>query len=263
MAKSKKNWVSLTQEKLQKESSKTSCKYVGDKVVHCAEPIPDNDWVGETWGLYFSDYEEELLRLIEHDPDKYIKKHPEDKITPIAFEAKILKCEQKEKTPEVVKADSPPPKVKEKSPEIVKVKQPLPRVKIEPQIIPPIEPETASGLIVGSLGVVPKFEYKTEEGQKYLNKHKEGSNKGLQAVMTRVTCQKCPEESPKIATPPPPTPPPEIPAKKLVDNAQHPSLPLATKCEVQTKQEENDKWSWMKEDRETSKKTKYRLSMYW
>jgi|OM-RGC.v1.036070986 hypothetical protein len=37
------------------------------------EPIPDHDWVGETWGLYFSDYEEELLKILEQEPEKYIR----------------------------------------------------------------------------------------------------------------------------------------------------------------------------------------------
>ena len=37
------------------------------------EPIPDHDWVGETWGLYFSDYEDELLKIIEQDPHQYIR----------------------------------------------------------------------------------------------------------------------------------------------------------------------------------------------
>ena len=37
------------------------------------EPIPDHDWVGETWGLYFSDYEEELMRIIEQEPERYIR----------------------------------------------------------------------------------------------------------------------------------------------------------------------------------------------
>merc|ERR1712055_775057 len=182
------------------ESSKSSCKYIGDKVVHCAEPIPDNDWVGETWGLYFSDYEEELLGLIEHDTDKYIKKHPEDKINPRIFEVKVLTCEREEKAPEIVKAPTPPiakpppPKVKEKSPEIVKAPTPEPL---------------------------------------------------------------------KLATPPPP-PPPEIP-QWLVDNALHPALPLATVSEVpvQVKEPDNNKWGWMKENTGLTKKTKYRLSMYW
>merc|ERR1712013_449242 len=150
MGKSKKQWVSMTQEKLQAESSKSSCKYVGDKVIHCAEPIPDNDWVGETWGLYFSDYEEELLGLIEHDTDKYIKKQPQDKINPCIFEVEILTCERKEKAPEKPIAEPPSTKMKEKSPEIVKAPTPpieelLPAKVIEkpPKIVkaptPPIE----------------------------------------------------------------------------------------------------------------------------
>jgi len=98
MAKSKKKWVSLTQEKLEAESSKSSCKYIGDKVVHCAEPIPDNDWVGETWGLYFSDYEEELLRIIEHDTDKYMTVEQEETVVNIMKKVMIELCLAEEST---------------------------------------------------------------------------------------------------------------------------------------------------------------------
>ena len=37
------------------------------------EPIPDHDWVGETWGLYFSDYEDELMKIIEQEPERFIR----------------------------------------------------------------------------------------------------------------------------------------------------------------------------------------------
>ena len=144
MTKSKKQWVSITQEKLQAESSKSSCKYVGDKVVHLAESIPDNDWVGETWGLYFSDYEEELLGLIEHDTDKYIKKHPQDKINPFIIEVKILTCERKEKAQEKAIAEPPSTEMKEKSPIIVKAPT--------PPIVEPPPPKVIEKIARGSKG---------------------------------------------------------------------------------------------------------------
>jgi len=263
MAKSKKKWVSLTQEKLEAESSKSSCKYIGDKVVHCAEPIPDNDWVGETWGLYFSDYEEELLGLIEHDTDKYIKKHPEDKINPRIFEVKVLTCERKEKAPEIVKAPTPPiakpppTKAKEKSPEIVKAPTPPPKVKEKsPEIVKAPTPPIAKP-------PPPKVKEKSPE-----------IVKAPTPPIAKPPPPKVKEKSPeivkaptpeplKLATPPPP-PPPEIP-QWLVDNALHPALPLATVSEVpvQVKEPDNNKWGWMKEDTGLTKKTKYRLSMYW
>ena len=67
MAKSKKKWVALSKDQLQLESAGSSLKMVGEKKIHCAEPIPDNDWVGGTWGLFFSDYEDELMELLEED----------------------------------------------------------------------------------------------------------------------------------------------------------------------------------------------------
>ena len=74
MAKSKKKWVALTEDQLQLESSPSSSKMVGENLIHCAEPIPDHDWVGGTWGLYWSDYEDELRELLEEDTQKFIKK---------------------------------------------------------------------------------------------------------------------------------------------------------------------------------------------
>jgi len=271
MAKSKKKWVSLTQEKLEAESSKSSCKYIGDKVVHCAEPIPDNDWVGETWGLYFSDYEEELLGLIEHDTDKYIKKHPQDKINPRVFEVKVLTCERKEKSPEKTIAEPPPTKIKEKSPEIVKA--PLPPIAKPP---PPKVKEKSPEIIKAPTPPIAKPPPP---------KVKEKSPEIVKAPKPPIA-KLPPPPTPPIAKPPPPKvkakspeivkaptpeplkpvtpPPPEIP-KWLVDNAQHPALPLATVSEVPVKVEEteNNKWGWMKEDRGLTQKTKYRLSMYW
>ena len=41
-------------------------------------PIPDNDWEGETWGLYWPDIERDMEENME-DPCKYISKHYEKK----------------------------------------------------------------------------------------------------------------------------------------------------------------------------------------
>ena len=49
------------------------------------EPIPDHDWVGETWGLYFSDYEEDLMKIIEKEPERYIR----DSLNIIDFKFKL------------------------------------------------------------------------------------------------------------------------------------------------------------------------------
>ena len=74
MARSKKKWVALSQEQLQLESAASSAKMVGENKIHSAEPIPDHDWVGGTWGLFWSDYEDELRELLEEDTEKQ-KKH--------------------------------------------------------------------------------------------------------------------------------------------------------------------------------------------
>ena len=40
------------------------------------EPIPDDDWEGETWGLYWPDIEQDMDERKE-DPCKYVVKHYE------------------------------------------------------------------------------------------------------------------------------------------------------------------------------------------
>jgi len=263
MAKSKKKWVDLSKDQLQleTEATKSSSKMIGDKVIHPAEPIPDNDWVGGTWGLYFSDYEDELMQLLEQDTSKYIKKHPEDKVKPRIFEAKILTCENKEKTPEIVEAPPPPPpKVEAPPPPPPKVKM-TPKVLSPPKLHSPITPETLSEIVIGSIGVLAKFEQKYDEGQKYINKHKEGTNKDLQVCVTKVTCLTCPKQAEKAKTPSPP--PPDIPCPKLIDNALHPSLSASSGFELQSHESKDNKWGWMKDDNKSTEKTKYRLSIFW
>ena len=102
MARSKKKWVALSQEQLQLESASSSAKMVGENEIHSAEPIPDHDWVGGTWGLFWSDYEDELRELLEKDTEKYIKEHQEDKVMPETKEVNILSCPEKEKSPDIM-----------------------------------------------------------------------------------------------------------------------------------------------------------------
>merc|ERR1719391_1888790 len=48
--------------------------------------IPDNDWVGETWGVYFSDYDVDEL---QERPETYLKSYMPD-YKPAELQAKIL-----------------------------------------------------------------------------------------------------------------------------------------------------------------------------
>ena len=173
MTKTKKKWVSMTQEKLQAESNKSSCKYVGDKVIHCAEPIPDNDWVGGTWGLYFSDYEEELLGLIEHDTDKYMTVQQEETAVYIMKKVMIELCMAEDNTlgnteESVVEEFTGSPNSIEYLHEscaslplyLATALPPLPRmVDNTPPLHPPLHPQTVDSVIEEYPGSVPCLEY--------------------------------------------------------------------------------------------------------
>ena len=75
MVKSKTDWVEASQEQLVVEGKggvrrgKIS-QDLGLDVQPALEPIPDNDWTGETWGLFWPDQEMEER---SEDPTKYIK----------------------------------------------------------------------------------------------------------------------------------------------------------------------------------------------
>ena len=75
MVKSKTDWVEASQEQLVVEgkggsrTAKISLD-LGLEVQPALEPIPDNDWTGETWGLFWPDQE---LEEKSEDPTKYIK----------------------------------------------------------------------------------------------------------------------------------------------------------------------------------------------
>ena len=93
---------------------------------------------GETWGLYFSDYEDELRALIEVDTERFIMKHPEDKWRPRSKDVRILEC------PLSVKRATPPP--------------PLPPPRVLSVLRPPLEADTMPELILASVGVLPCFD---------------------------------------------------------------------------------------------------------
>jgi len=80
MVKSDAEWVDLSNKQLEIEATVVKKKLSGvtnGPDIHAPlEPIPDNDWTGETWGLFWPDQEMEEK---SEDPTKYIKKHYEDK----------------------------------------------------------------------------------------------------------------------------------------------------------------------------------------
>ena len=74
---SSEQWVDATKQQLDLEgagggqvSRKVSAADHGPDIHAPVEPIPDNDWVGETWGLFWPDQE---LENNSEDPTKYIK----------------------------------------------------------------------------------------------------------------------------------------------------------------------------------------------
>ena len=75
MVNSNTDWVEASQDQLVVEAraaprtSKISLD-LGLEVQPALEPIPDNDWTGETWGLFWPDQEMEEK---SEDPTKYIK----------------------------------------------------------------------------------------------------------------------------------------------------------------------------------------------
>ena len=78
-AKSDELLVSKTQEQILKEAAKGGggSKVGSDGIHEPIEPVPDVDWVGETWGLFWPDIENEMEEKKE-DPSKYLKKHYPD-----------------------------------------------------------------------------------------------------------------------------------------------------------------------------------------
>jgi len=116
------NWVEKTQAQIQIEACCVrKVSETGQNIHPPLEPIPDNEWVGGTWGLFWPDLEE--FEELKEDPEKFIKKHYEDKrndahpaadLTADVLITDILSC-PKEKTP-----PPSPPKVvlRPKKPEV-------------------------------------------------------------------------------------------------------------------------------------------------
>ena len=121
-AKTDEQLVSKTQEEILKEAAKGGVQgsKVGTDGIHePIEPVPDVDWVGETWGLFWPDIENEMDEKKE-DPSKYLKKHypdpkqakehppPTEKATISDPVAPIL-CPEEAPKPVVVKKEATPP----------------------------------------------------------------------------------------------------------------------------------------------------------
>ena len=78
MVNPKADWVDASQSQLELEGrsvqrSKKISQDSGFEVNAPLDPIPDNDWQGETWGLFWPDQEMEER---SEDPTKYIKVFP-------------------------------------------------------------------------------------------------------------------------------------------------------------------------------------------
>jgi len=74
------DWVKMTQDQIVKEGSSVINSSVSGQHIHPPlEPVPDNDWVGGTWGLFWPDLEE--FDQLKEDPEKFLKKHYEDRNT--------------------------------------------------------------------------------------------------------------------------------------------------------------------------------------
>merc|ERR1711936_353982 len=288
MAKSKKKWVALSTDQLNLESTNqaSSCKMVGDHVIHCVEPIPDKDWVGETWGLYFSDYEDELMELLEQDTEKYITKHEEEIFDTNCTEVDICNCPAKDKTPEVrepIESGS-----LEFSEEILETLSEFNYNQEDPikylvsnnqhaldtkftvntlavlqcpttvkplDIQPPIELTHETGSEIGTLGVVHIMEWKEEESQKFWKPHKhEGQGLFEMANTFSVKTYICTEENDSTS--------PEIPGPKLPDNALHLQFQVGHCCQLENVEKEN-KWDWMRSGERSTGRAKHGLSIFW
>merc|ERR1712243_301816 len=115
-----------TTQQIKKEAAAASCQGQGLTVggVHPpVEPVPDVDWVGETWGLYWPDVEGEIEEKKE-DPDKSAEgAHPPATETAVFIEApSVLQCAKEPTPPPVPKEATTPPVPKEATPPPVKLR---------------------------------------------------------------------------------------------------------------------------------------------
>jgi len=124
MVKEDSEWVDLTNKQLHIEAGAGGSKKklslpFGPDIHAPVEPIPDNDWVGETWGLYWPDQEMEERAKQAEDPTKFIKKHYEAKTNdhpPADLQAKIseneiMTCPRDPTPPPPPRDPTPPPPV--------------------------------------------------------------------------------------------------------------------------------------------------------
>jgi len=232
MGKSKKKLVALTTEQLRVEGAQpaSGCQMIDDRfLVHIAEPIPDHDWVGGTWGLYWSDYEDELRELLEQDTQKYIRKHQEDKVVPGIHTVNVLTCPAIKKVP-VQKT-------------------------LQLNIHPPVKPSLQSDPTFERLGTVHDTYQLFEDARKFIRAHVPSiSCSSRVTISTPIECLTCQTVTSRKEVKD------DLQSPKLPDNALHPSLPdvKEQQSEDATKESTEAKWDWMKEN-----KTKFRLSMYW
>lgn len=255
MTKSKNQLINLTSNQLkadaQKKGKSKTSEY-GFKINE-VEPIPDHDWVGETWGLYFSDYEEELLKILEQEPEKYIRKHPVDKWQARCSSVVILTCPAKQASP----SPPPPPSPSPPPPPAPSPPPSPPVTKIETvlDIHPPLEPLTLETVVFTA--PERKIARLTDcHDATVRNVNNDCQSRDLSVTVSTVKCEVCPPSSP---------PPP---AKKLKDNAQQLGLPDIRESEEEMAEivvvaERSSKWDWMKEDAKMGSHTKHRMSLYW
>ena len=128
--------VAKTQKEILKEAKGGGSKQTGEDGVHApVEPVPDVEWVGETWGLFWPDIENEMDENKE-DPAKYLKKHypdpkapkiPPAKETAVTREPIVpLECPEAAKP---AKLATPPPAVK-----LRPKKEPAPKLASPPRL---------------------------------------------------------------------------------------------------------------------------------
>jgi len=151
------DWVERTQQQIVQEASLRSQGGGGGgergnwKPHPPVQAIPDNDWQGETWGLYFSDID---IEGIQEDPEKYIIKHKLDPDDDINLEPEVtlppsVVCPAPVEVKKV--APPPPPPVKQKTPPPpppVKQKTPPPILKVVPPRIKKPVPAPAPRRVV-------------------------------------------------------------------------------------------------------------------
>merc|ERR1711971_161917 len=148
------DWVEATQKEISREAG-TEREGGGVFVEGVWTPhppvnlIPDNDWVGETWGVYFSDYD---VDEIQERPEAYLKKYVPE-YQPAALEAEILELAvplfcppvPRPRTPNPQpppKEPAPPPRPppREYTPPPPKVVRPLPQMRYKSPTPPPPGP---------------------------------------------------------------------------------------------------------------------------